>query len=299
MIWFGVTIANFSALEKRIMINSRYQTSLTVPTEVPFYSCRRLCASILLLLIMGCQVYPQEGSQQPIHIARYDIGGSGLDGMMEYTTSILEYFKDYPSSTVVLSLCTKKPLPIAIATAAIEPLTLARYLSHYYVPVEKIVVSRAAFCSGKLATNTATDLWMVLPTNRFPKMIDSVKVCQIKIRELKSRQDASGNIRIGTNNYLAAANKLVSELKANPKATGVIVGYYIGEPPQAILKKLKRVQRLLKRSGLAPARYYVRPLHWTGFPEVEDQLGHLSIELVEIDSVCQELGEKNGVIWID
>jgi hypothetical protein len=258
----------------------------------------KLCLSISCLLIAVSPLSAQDDSPAPEIATRYEIGGSGLDSMMEYSAQILEHFKSTPSGILVVRLCSEKPLPVAIATAAIEPLTLARYLARYSIPEEKIVVSRSASCQGKLATNTATELWLARAESHVPQALESIKACQIQIQEIKSGSDAQRKIMIGTYDYVPAVKRLIVELKADPHATGTVLGYYLQHPPRAIRKKLERARRLLQKSGLPVNRYAVQPLYWTGWPEVEEQLGHLSVGIVRITPGCRSLSRESDVIWL-
>ena len=254
-----------------------------------------VCACLASLVV---SVHAQE-ARQPVLVTRYEVGGSSVDSMSEYSAPILHYFKESPSSPLVIRLCSDKPLPTAIATAAVEPVTLARYLSRYSVPEERIVVSRSESCAGKVAGNTATELWMAPADDLLPEAKESVKVCQIRVRELKSRGDETKGVKIGISNGVLAVKRLVSELEAEPDSTGIVLGYYLQEPTDAIEKKLAQAQKLLADSGLPPGRYYVRSMHWTGFPEVEHLLGNLSVRVVKICGLCVSEGERNEVIWID
>jgi hypothetical protein len=256
-----------------------------------------LCSCLAPLAASG----GAQGAAPAVMVTRYEVGGSSLDSMSEYSAPILHYLGESPSSILVIRLCSDKPLPVAIATAAVEPVTLGRYLSRYSVPEERIVVSRSESCAGKLADTTATELWVAPAGGPPPDAKESVKLCQVKVRELKSHADETKGVKIGVSNGNLAVRRLVSELKADPDSTGIVLGYYLGEPADALEKQLARAQRLLAESGLPPGRYYARPMHWTGFPEVEHLLGNLSVRLVKVCGPCarEREAEKEQVIWID
>ena len=209
---------------------------------------------------------------------------------------------DVPSSKLIIRLCSKEHLPIAIPTSVVEPLTLTRFLvsskKKPAISSERIFVDRSENCIGKLLSNTATELWLVDTEGHLPNSKEEIKACQIQIQEFKSKKDREKNIYLGTYSHKLAVEKLVTELKRDFQATGIVLGYYVDNPSSVVRKKVLYAQKNLEKSGLMPSRFEVRMTKWTGFSEIKEPK-HLSVFITKINDKCNKIEEKNEIIWVD
>lgn len=226
-------------------------------------------------------------------ITRYEIGGSSIDSMGEYSAPILEYLLKEPDRSLTIRLCSAQPLPVAIGTAAVEPETLSDYLDRYRVSRDRILINRSNSCAGKSATNTATELWVGLPPET-----DGIRACELTVREIQSRSDKARKIYIGTGDHVRAIKRLIEELKKDPSTTGVVLGYYLEKPTAQTTQKLRSANALLRKSGLSADRYRVTPLYWTGWPETEGPIRHLTIRIVKTNNQCDLNRPAKSTVWL-
>ena len=82
--------------------------------------------------------------------------------------------------------------------------------------------------------------------------------------------------------YVAATQELIRNLQANPRARGVVIGYYIKRPSVTLKRTLRVVKALFQRSGLPPDRYRVTSMHWNDeYSETEGESPYPRVFLIE------------------
>lgn len=257
---------------------------------------------LILLLIIPQVLFSQVKSENPYFVKRFEIGGSSSDSMWEYGYDISVSMAKITSDRLIIRLCSKETLPIAISTAAVEPLTLTNFLSSSKgkpsISSERIFVDRSETCGGRLTSNTATELWLIDGKNHLPNSKEEIKICQFQMQELKSRKDNKKEVNVGTYSHELALKKLVSLLKKDSEAVGIIIGYYAYNPTIQIRTKLKFAERFLKKSGLPANKYEIRMMRWTGIPDIEEPQ-YLSVRTIKITEGCIENKKTGEVIWVD
>jgi hypothetical protein len=61
-----------------------------------------------------------------------------------------------------------------------------------------------------------------------------------------------------------ALKQLTRKIRAEPEATGVVVGYYFKEPSPDMKRRIGQAKKFLAQSSLPQARYFVRFMPWSG-----------------------------------
>jgi hypothetical protein len=161
--------------------------------------------------------------------------------------------------SAAIRLCSKKPLAVALATAAADPFLIANILGAFGYPPDRIMFLRSEDCLSHDESKAATEVWIIPEKGRLPGNVDSFKSSQVKLIPLGRKPG-----RLGMRDYKTAMSKLIQRLQATPSSTGIVVGYTLGNPSPAILRRTREVRRTLERSGIPIDRYLV---HLAGWPD--------------------------------
>jgi hypothetical protein len=239
----------------------------------------------------------QLSGQRPKLVRRYEVGGSGTDTMMENAVEVAYYIDNKVPEKAVVRLCSEQPMRIAIATAAVDPVYFARSMFYNYsLPLERIIVSRSEDCIGKLKSTAATELWAIPAGGILPPAFESIKSCQIRLQYIETEPDNKKRAPlIGTYDHKKSLEKLILELKGNPQATGIVIGYFIKNPRKVLKAKLREAKRILAKSGLPKDRYFLQLMHWTGYPEIPEP-EYLSVAIIDIVTECAQLPRQDEII---
>jgi hypothetical protein len=249
-------------------------------------------------------VYSQQIPDKPYLFKRFEIGGNNQDRFGEWGFNLAMDMRSLPKSQLIIRLCSTKSLPVAIGSAALDPLIFSDYLSKDFegfkptIAFNRIKIDRSEKCIGKVASNTAADLWLVFNDGNLPDSSETIEACQIRIKDIKSKEDKKRDIFVGTYNHRLAIKRLIEELKENPQATGSVIGSYIDISTKEIKQKLSVARTMLKKSGLPANRYDVRLMRWTGFHEIEEPK-YLEIKTIAIVKECADLTEARKTIFVD
>lgn len=253
---------------------------------------------ILTLLSVSIPVPSQlaTGSPPAVLVRRFEMSGSSADTMMESALDVAFAINNRLPEKAVVRLCSKRPIPIAIATAAADPLSFARSMHSRALPFDRIIISRSEECLGKAETTTATELWAVPSGGSLPPGVESIKSCQIKLQYIKSEpKNKKEMLFVGTYDHKKSIEKLISELNKNPNATGIVIGYYLKGPKRILKIKLQEAKRMLAKSGLPEDRYFLHLMPWPGFPE-SLKPEYLSVAIIDIVPECLQLPPQDEVV---
>jgi hypothetical protein len=174
---------------------------------------RKFLISCILILLCTPFVFSQQIPDKPYFFRRSEIGGTSHHSLWEYGFNLAMDMHHLPKSKLIVRLCSTESLPVAITSAAINPLILSDFLSSESqskptISFNRINVDRSDRCLGKTKSNTATELWLVFNEENLPDSKEVVQACQIRIRDIKSSEDKKREILIGTYNHKLGINRL-------------------------------------------------------------------------------------------
>jgi hypothetical protein len=152
--------------------------------------------------------------------------------------------------------------------------------------VAQIFGGKAAVSTAKSPTLPAIEIWTVPKAGLLPTHVEALNSDQIRL-VLLGRIPTNRGVR----DYRSAASKMTKDLAANPKSVGVVFGYFLEQPSTNLLRRLREIRRIFKRSGLPPDRYLVRTKRWddevsTYPPDSEPQ--YPTTFVVELASTSKE-----------
>lgn len=231
------------------------------------------------VLSCGTSLLGQTGANtQAERIRRYERMGSGGDAIMEATLDLTRHTAQ-PAEAVV-RVCSREPMPLALALAAMSPFKVAKWMHEVYnYPLEHVVFSRAEDCLGSNRGVAAAELWAVPKGATPPASVESIRSSQARLEPVGTK-DLSPK---GVQRYRAAAQDLAAKLKAKPGAVGIVLGYYYRQPTPSMERKLREVRKVLETSRLAQDRYYVRLAEWTGeYGDDDPEPKYPSMLIVEV-----------------
>jgi hypothetical protein len=207
-----------------------------------------LCASLVT-----AQYNVQPASKMLI---RYELA-PGLNQLGERLQALDHPINSDDRSIAAIRLCSKNSLPIALATAAADPFVIAGRLQAFGYSPDHILFLRSEDCLSRRTGTSATEVWVIPENARSPNNIDSIPSSQVTVIPLGKQ---SG--RLGMRDYRQALRNLIERLKANPRATGIIIGYVLHKPSPALRRRMSESTRTLERSGLSRDRYLLRLMSW-------------------------------------
>lgn len=188
---------------------------------------------------------------------RYE-GGAG-DNEVTEAAFRLTSLNPKERRTVAIRICSKERIVIAMATAAANPFQIAdKFVNGYAYPPERVVFLRSEDClSDKDPSISATEIWAIPEGATLPHYVEALTFNQIRLISL-GRKPANRGVR----DYKAALQKLIDNLRSNPKNFGVAVGYFLDRPSKALQQRMREVRTLLQQSGLPRERYLVHLTCW-------------------------------------
>lgn len=210
----------------------------------------------VIALLPSFQTLARSNAEAARLFIRYESSASRAnEDVLTLTLSISR--KD--RATVAVRVCSKEPLPFALATAGADPFRIADLLrgGYAYSP-EQVIFLRSEDClSSKTPSTAATEVWAIPEGAALPKHVEALKSNQIKLvslgKELSNR---------GVRDYKTALQELIENLRANPTNVGIVFGYFLERPSSALQRRLHEVTQTFEQSGLPRDRYLVRPKAW-------------------------------------
>jgi hypothetical protein len=189
---------------------------------------------------------------------RYE-NGAGGNRLIEDVLTLTLSVSNKDRTKVAIRVCSKEPIPFALATAGANPFRIAELLSDSYgYSPEQVIFLRSENClSSKNPSRSITEVWAVPQGAQLPPHDEALTSNQVRLTSL-GKEQANRGVR----DYKTALQKLIQDLRANPLAVGVIFGYFLERPSSALQRRLREVTRTLEQSGLPRERYLVSPKAW-------------------------------------
>jgi hypothetical protein len=218
-----------------------------------------------LLLFSGTSLTRQASVHPEAKLVRRYEERCGYSCAQELAIDLGGVYGKNLDDTVAVRFCSKDPLPVALSTSAAAYRNVISILegSYGYMP-ERVLFLRSEECLGSNRAIATTEFWVISNGATLPPSVESMKSSQVRIEPL-GMDGLIGRMR----SYKAALQMLPTILRANPKAVGVVVGYYYKQPSLVLKRRLREVQKILKQSKLSQDRYYVRLAPWTGEQAVD------------------------------
>jgi hypothetical protein len=225
---------------------------------------------IIVMVFVGCSVFTgglisfvftqtKPGGQETARlIKRYEQPASQYR-VVEDTLEIRLEPEEGKRQLLAIRVCSKQPLSLALFQAAIDPFETAKYLRDYYAyPPDKIFFLRSEDClSSGHSKAEAAEIWIAPSEDALPQSVESLRFDQIN-RSSLGTQPTNRGVR----DYKAAVQTLIKRLRSNPDSRGVVIGYYLDHPNPLLQKRIHEAERLLKRNGVSPQRYYALLSQW-------------------------------------
>jgi hypothetical protein len=219
----------------------------------------KTCFLFCLLFLCGLRADAQSSSETTAKLfTRYESGASA-NRLYEDVLTLKLSAGSNDKARIGVRVCSKEPMPFALITASADPFLIAELLieRHAYSPA-RIIYLRSGDClSSKKSAEPVTEVWVIPEGASLPSHVESATGSQVRRTSLGKEE-----VNRGVRDYRIALRKLIRDLQTKPTAVGVVFGFFLDHPSQALQRRLREVTRTLKRSGLPPNRYLVRPMGW-------------------------------------
>lgn len=212
-----------------------------------------------ILFLLGLPVSAQSNAEATARLfIRYEQGAAPhriAEDVLTLTLSVSSEAR----ARVAIRVCSREPMPFALATAGADPFLIADRLANAYAYLpERVVFLRSEDClSSDNQSEPVTEIWAIPEGASLPPHVEDFTSNRIRRTPLGKEQSNRG-----VRDYKTALQKLIQDLRANPSAVGVIFGYFLERPNPALQRRLREVTRTLEQSGLPRERYLVRPKAW-------------------------------------
>jgi hypothetical protein len=213
----------------------------------------------LLLLLPAFRAFAQSDSEHAARLfKRYD-PGAAYNKVTEdvLTLSLSVSAKD--RARVAVRVCSKEPLPFALATAGADPFHIAELLTGGYgYTAERVIFLRSEDClSAKEPSRPATEIWTIPEGSALPSHVEALKSNEARLVPL-GKIPANRGVR----DYRGAIGELIKSLRVNSTSAGAVFGYFLERPSPMLRRRLREVTAILEHSGLPRDRYRVSPMSW-------------------------------------
>lgn len=256
-----------------------------------------LSMAVALTFVFSCQA--QSGVQpkakliyrfeQPIEYpADYEVSTKAVESLLKYIDA------KNANDRVAIRLCSNDSLLRAFYTATESPWEIWGHMVtglgdwHKTLP-ERTVVLRSTDCLGSDPAVSPVELWALPKGVSEPASVESMKFCQLKFNYLAGNQ-LKGNRPhlVKQREYESALLKLVAMLRANPKALGLIWGYFLRERTPIMEQRLRDVHLFMERHNVSQNRYVARLSQFGGdfYPSTPEPK-YPDIDVVYLSRQCK------------
>lgn len=212
----------------------------------------------LILLLPGLPVSAQSNAERTARLfMRYE-HGAAPHRITENVLTLMLSVNTKARAKVAIRVCSREPMPFALATAGADPFLIADVVNGYAYPPDRVLFLRSEDClSSENRSKPVTEIWAIPEGASLPPHVEALKSNQVRLVSLGKRP-----ANRGVRDYRSALQRLIRDLRANPTSAGVVFGYFLERPSPVLHRRLREVTRILKQSGLPRDRYLVRPVPW-------------------------------------
>jgi len=163
-----------------------------------------------------------------------------------------------PGDMVAMRICSKEPLAVSLFTSVVSPLGTGQSFVEgingrlSFAP-EHVLILRSPDCPVTHAPYVPVEFWGVPKGAALPSSVESLKLCQVKVEEVSSKETVKS-----LSDYRESLKALALKLNANRELVGVIRGEYNIRPSGSLKRVLKESQRFLEQTGVPRQRFFVR-----------------------------------------
>jgi hypothetical protein len=213
----------------------------------------------LILLLPSLPLSAQSNAERTARLfIRYE-HGAAPHRITENILTLKLSISSEARTKVAIRVCSREPMPFALATAGADPFLIADLLvnAYAYLP-ERVLFLRSEDClSSENRSKPVTEIWAIPEGASLPPHVEALKSKHARLVSLGKRP-----ANRGVRDYRTALQRLIRDLRANPTSAGVVFGYFLERPSPVLQRRLREVTRILKQSGLPRDRYLVRPVPW-------------------------------------
>jgi hypothetical protein len=214
---------------------------------------------IILLIGNGVLALAQEASRPVAVPSRRLVTRGELHHPLSEIHLDIEESAGKPGDMVAMRICTHEPLPIALFIGVVNPVGIGESFVQgaitgrlKFAP-ERVLILRSPDCPVTDAPYVPVEFWGVPRGAVLPSSVESIKLCQVKIEEVGSKEPIKS-----LRGYRAALKALAGKLSVNPELTGVILGKYNLRTSASLKRALRESGRVLEQAGVARRRFFVR-----------------------------------------
>jgi hypothetical protein len=221
------------------------------------FKARQYLWPCFILFLFGFSVPAQSNAKATARLfIRYE-HGAALHRVTENVLTLILSVISEARTKVAIRVCSREPMPLALATAGADPFLIADLLvnAHAYLP-ERVLFLRSEDCLSS-EPKPVSEIWAIPEGASLPPHVEALKSNQVRFISLGKRPADRG-----VRDYRAALQRLIQDLRANPASAGVVFGYFLERPSPVLRRRLREVTRILEQSGLPRDRYLVRPVAW-------------------------------------
>jgi hypothetical protein len=241
---------------------------------------------LLLLLVPAFAALAQGDSENAARLFKRYGQGAAYNRVTEDVLTLVLSVTAKERARIAVRVCSKEPLPFALATASADPFHVAELLiGGYGYRSEQVIFLRSEDClSAEGPLRSATEIWTLADGGSLPSHVEALTSNEVKLVSLGKRP-----ANRGVRDYKSAIGELIRKLRANPASKGVVFGYFLKRPGAVLQRRLREVTKMLEQSGLPPDRYLVGAMNWndevsTYPPDTEPRYPTVSIVEVATDT---------------
>ena len=252
-------------------------------------ACVLICVSTAIASLAFGQEEPPGQPVRSLHYKNPTAYGRIRESMGAHFTTA-----DAQSGMVVaIRICSQQPIPQALLQATANPFVAADLLVHEYAfPTSAVVYlfSRNCLPPGS-ERKSLTEVWKVAPQAMLPEHEAQLGFDQVAVIPL-----GKDDYHLGMRDYTEALRKLVPELKENPGAFGVIIGFYLEQPSPLLRRRVRASKQFLKTSRIKKTRYSVALEGWPDETSLEVEPVYPSIYVLRIQGVTSYMPRQRASI---
>lgn len=219
----------------------------------------KIKVTLALLFFFKALSVGQEVQRPEAKLVRSPFMGGNFADVMQEAAIDIKGHAGGPEDMAAIRICSKEPMPMALVIATASPFIMLEYLEHYDYSRDRILFLRSENCLGAKHGIAVTEFWAIPKGATPPASIEAIKASQVRLDVLRTRDTIKND-----GDYNAALLKLSSKLQSNPRAIGVIVGFYYKSPSHLLKMNMRKVQRTLRYSKTQQGRYYSHLQKLTG-----------------------------------
>lgn len=223
-------------------------------------------AMVVLMISSSGLLLEQKNTRPQARLVRTFYKGDFIHAAGDAAIALIA-FANKPGDKIAVRVCSKEPIPLALAIASGRPFYLASLLveNYNYAP-ENILFQRSDECSDNPLLAT-TEFWAIPKGAPLPCALETIKSSEVSAEEYWPQQ---GIDRLGIS-FEQLLNKQIEQLRAEETAIAVVIGYYLKKPSPRLKMNLAKAGRAIAKSGLTKKKYFIRSLPWTGMIDTTDR----------------------------